>query len=278
MADQLILLREPCAPCPPRPVRDDPRVRQIAADRIFKEVVDWLGKDYRPQEQAEIREQLAESIDQENDGYSRARYLERNFHWECDTELTEILDSANPSRAYDAIVEEWVCANDITLRLPINTPVRVRARKDWKKPHPRSGRRDCRPVPQDGEIRGSHSRVWPRPARTTWAHWINLYKGRSGGNLRMTFIKRYKPRPCDVCKEPFTPTTPKNTTCPKADCRKAAERERDGERNVPEPPASVRLAPESTDRACCTASPLYRLSLEQGPAILFPEHFPQILI
>lgn len=98
-----------------RPSERDKSIVLAAAGRLFPEVREWLGDDYRESEMADTIQQLSEAMSWDSDGYKIASRLERNHHWECDSNLVEILEGAwvHLSATHKSAVAEWVKENAI---------------------------------------------------------------------------------------------------------------------------------------------------------------------
>lgn len=116
---------------PPRPNRTDDFVEKAAAEKILKDVVQWLKNlDSFVDDEAElesIREDLADVLG-EDDGYRACRRLETRHHWDCDSALVEILDDAGHALflAEKAAVEAWVIAYKVAVPFAIGESVRIK--------------------------------------------------------------------------------------------------------------------------------------------------------
>lgn len=129
MSTQLLLCDTPVL-CPigtPRPKESDPEVMDIVLGRVFEQVVEWLGADYRPAEDEEIKSQLREAIKHGWDGYGIARDLENYSHWNCDSELVETLENVSWWRcdAQRTLEARWVTATGATPKLKVGDLVEV---------------------------------------------------------------------------------------------------------------------------------------------------------
>ncbi len=115
---------------PARPTRYDRSVREAIADGLMSDVVEWFGVDWDEAERDAIRDDLCCAIARDRDGFERARYLADSRRWSCDSELVEILDSADGWTEERAAVAAWVEANRITAKLAVGARVSVAWR--WK--------------------------------------------------------------------------------------------------------------------------------------------------
>lgn len=110
---------------PPRPTIRDPRVRRNAVEDLLPDVIDWYGRNWRESEREEVIADLM-TIISEPDGYQAARALEQRSHWECNSELVEILDGGWYHTAVDDAVREWVRYNLITPKFAVGDIVKTR--------------------------------------------------------------------------------------------------------------------------------------------------------
>lgn len=96
-----------------RPTTRTPAVQAAAIEAILKDVIEWLGDDYRPAEDAELRKQIADAVEFHRDGYEIARELERDG-WSPDFALAEILDCYTGilSSAERDALKKWVAETE----------------------------------------------------------------------------------------------------------------------------------------------------------------------
>lgn len=108
-----------------RPNEHDDAVCQIAAEKIWPRVKQWLGDDARDDE-AEIKA-LARAVRGEGDGYKIARGLERDG-WDPNAELVDILDNAGAAkyRACDELTKKWVAENEIKPAFAVGAQVKFK--------------------------------------------------------------------------------------------------------------------------------------------------------
>jgi hypothetical protein len=119
--------------CPvgtPRPKESDPEVLDETVKAILPRVIQWLGTDYRPEEDAEIADQLRGAIEYCWGGYDIARRLDEHYHWTCDAELVEILEDVSSARrdAQRKFEARWVKATGITPKFSVGDAVRGKTR------------------------------------------------------------------------------------------------------------------------------------------------------
>lgn len=111
-----------------RPKRDDPRVMKEAMEALYNDHVnDYLLSAGSYKDNANEVEQVVKELIKcyESDGYKFAKNLEKDFYWEADSELVDILDSAPylVSKFHKKYVEQWYANNYFEL-YPIGTVVR----------------------------------------------------------------------------------------------------------------------------------------------------------
>ncbi len=92
-----------------RPKETDPEVITLALDKLIVSVMEW-SRESGCEDEAGVREDLAQHISAVSDGYEFARNLERYNQWACHSQLVEILDDAPSfiSAAHREIVRKWI--------------------------------------------------------------------------------------------------------------------------------------------------------------------------
>ena len=111
-----------------RPTRFDKCVLQRAAELALPEVKSWLGDEGFATDN-EIKEDLIDCID-EKDGFAIAEALKSRRHWDCDSELVEIMDGGFIYTALSELEKQWVNCLNVKLDIPIGTPVTIKSRKE----------------------------------------------------------------------------------------------------------------------------------------------------
>jgi hypothetical protein len=111
-----------------RPTRYDKCVLQRAAELALPEVKSWLGDEGFATDN-EIMEDLIDCID-EKDGFSIAEKLKSRHHWDCDSELVEIMDGGFIHSSLSELEKQWVKCLNVKLDIPIGTPVKIKSRNE----------------------------------------------------------------------------------------------------------------------------------------------------
>lgn len=98
-----------------RPSKEDKQVLEAIADVLVPKVKEWFQKE--ESDDSGVREDIIEMLEgsSHEDGYERARYLERYCYWSPDSELVEILDSVSHMvyNCHRKIVVKWAEDNSI---------------------------------------------------------------------------------------------------------------------------------------------------------------------
>jgi hypothetical protein len=112
---QTLLIEPPvlCVKGTPRPKDSDPEVIEAAARRALPHVMRWLGKDADNNPEEEVLQDLIEVVSRETDCYRMAERLENRHHWECDSELVDILGYADAHSVRRDFEQGWVKASGI---------------------------------------------------------------------------------------------------------------------------------------------------------------------
>lgn len=110
----------------PRPTYKDRGVILAAAEKVARDVFEWIGKDARNTTIEELVRVFAE-MDLWQDGYELAREMEQNGWCGVNTLLVDVMDEAKHhlSSACDEAVTAWLLATERTPQLPVGTKVRV---------------------------------------------------------------------------------------------------------------------------------------------------------
>lgn len=111
-----------------RPTRYDECVQRRAAELALPEVKKWLGKGFAATED-EIMEDLMDCIG-EGDGFAIANELKGRKHWDCDSQLVEILDGNFIYTAEDELEKQWVRCLGVKLDIPIGAQVKIKRRSE----------------------------------------------------------------------------------------------------------------------------------------------------
>jgi hypothetical protein len=106
-----------------RPTRYDECVKRRAAELALPEVKQWLGQGFATDD--EIIEDLMDCIG-EDDGFAIVSELKERKHWECDSQLVEILDGNFIHTAKDELEKQWVKCLGVKLDIPIGTQVQFK--------------------------------------------------------------------------------------------------------------------------------------------------------
>lgn len=109
-----------------RPTMSDPRIREIAFEKIWPNIERWLkqlGDEPEDRDKDSARE-ILDNAGWQDDGYELARDFDRNG-WCPDSELVDILDDypAFIHRAHNEMVAEWVKQDSIKPQLTVGTMV-----------------------------------------------------------------------------------------------------------------------------------------------------------
>lgn len=111
-----------------RPTRYDKCVLQRAAELALPQVKRWLGSGFNASDD-DIMEDLVDCID-EGDGFAIVASLKSRHHWDCDSELVEILDGGFVYIALSELEKQWVRCLNVKLDIPIGTPVKIKSRNE----------------------------------------------------------------------------------------------------------------------------------------------------
>lgn len=101
-------------------------VRALAIEQILPKIQEWARSGNGDSDAVAITTDLTRAMSTDGDSYRIARNLER-YGWECDFKLVEILEELDLFSAQETLVKAWVAAEQITLDLPIGTPVSITA-------------------------------------------------------------------------------------------------------------------------------------------------------
>ena len=110
-----------------RPTRYDECVQRRAAELALPEVKLWLGQGFATDD--DIIKDLMDCIG-EGDGFAIVSELKERQHWECDSQLVEILDGNFIHTAEDELEKQWVKCLGVKLDIPIGTPVFIKRKKE----------------------------------------------------------------------------------------------------------------------------------------------------
>ena len=96
-----------------RPTEWSEEVRAAAIEYILPDVVRWLeaGGEKDP-DLDDLRKQLAGSAEYYRDGYRMASSLDRNYHWEVDSELVDMLDGLHYTLSDEKKIAVWAWLKD----------------------------------------------------------------------------------------------------------------------------------------------------------------------
>lgn len=137
MEDQLVLLEgqsRPASGLPegfyknqPRPSYSSPEVLAMVANKLLPEILRWgqMGE----AEAKEVSEQLIDVLRSEHDGFKMAKILDDRFSWDADSELVDILESADFYGAAREAVMSWIRDNAVTPTFEVGKEVLVKDRR-----------------------------------------------------------------------------------------------------------------------------------------------------
>lgn len=120
---------------PPRPKMYGGDVTELVLDALMPKVLDWMrsaGDDPDTMSDgyvAEVRDDIRDAIEHEDDGYKIVRALERDG-WSVDRELVDILDDAIFERieAHKSAVKAWVTTNNVSPKFSVGQRVTFKQR------------------------------------------------------------------------------------------------------------------------------------------------------
>lgn len=106
---------------PPRPGIYDRLVTEKLLDMLMPRVLRWLkdggeNVDSLPKNEfVEIRSQLKDVVDFNDDAYTIVKELDQSHYWQVDTELINIMEDVGFMRhkAHNTLVSEWVDRNGV---------------------------------------------------------------------------------------------------------------------------------------------------------------------
>jgi hypothetical protein len=113
---------------PPRPALHSSEVVFRASRRAAGEIIkEWWGEASKA-DRNHIVDALCQAFSRsiQQDGYAMACYLDRQFLWDPDANLVDILDRGHLYDAHNAAVREWVAANGITPKFAVGNEVSCR--------------------------------------------------------------------------------------------------------------------------------------------------------
>jgi hypothetical protein len=112
-------------PIPPRPKRFSENVLEETVDLMMPSVMKWFGSS---EDEEEIRDNIKQVLEFEDDSYQIAKELEDNLYWSVDRELINVLDEVKWRRdeAHKGVVYAWVVQNCVTPKLTLEQKVQFR--------------------------------------------------------------------------------------------------------------------------------------------------------
>jgi hypothetical protein len=117
-----------------RPNRYGKEIDRQIVEKILPQVTEWLGESESKTEDSPQKDMLEMlRLDHAGDGYTLAKWLERNCGWSADSALVEILDDVPHERIklHTDAVMDWVKANDVKPTLELGTRVTFQL-NGWK--------------------------------------------------------------------------------------------------------------------------------------------------